>query len=222
MVKGKKRDENIFFICLFGIVIAVFLIAVLLCISLDVPFGNFTRDPSAINSSSKFYYGFISNLGMLFWSFSASICFFSYSLIKEKDDFTSTTIKIKSFFLWSGTISLILLLDDLFLLHEIIFPWAFGLNEKIVFSLYGLMILTFLLKHQKLILASTKYFYLILSLTFFGLSIIFDLTPSFSEKWHFLFEDGPKFIGIVSWFGFYTITAKSFLIVHSENLKESS
>ena len=218
MIKRSNRGEIIFFICLFCIVTAIFLIGVLLSVYLDVPFGNFTRDPSSIHPSSKFYYGFISNFGVLFWSFTASICLYSYALMKKVS--TSTFINMKSFFLWSGAISLLLLLDDLFLLHEKVFPWMLPLNEKIIFSLYGILIVVHLLKHKKLILANTKYFYLVLSLVFFGLSLIFDFAPRFSEKWHHMFEDGPKFIGIVFWFGFHAITARSFLIAHFENSKE--
>lgn len=218
MTKRSNKGEILFFIGLFGIVSTAFLIALLLSIYLDVPFGNFTRDPSTIHPSSKFYYGFISNLGMLFWSFSAAICLYSFSLIKS--DSSSTFIEIKSFFLWSGAISLILLLDDLFLLHEKIFPWVFHVKEKIVFSLYGILLLIHLFKHKKLILANTRYIYLILSFAFFALSLIFDFMPRFSEKWHHIFEDGPKFIGIVSWFGFHAITARSFLITHFENAKK--
>lgn len=215
MVKKNIQREYIFIICLFGVAIGILLTGVLLSNFLDVPFGHFTRDPSTILPSSKFYYGFISNIGVLFWSFSSAICYYSYSLVKNE----FTIINIKSFFLWSGTISLILLLDDFFLMHEIIFPRVFFLNEKIVFALYGILILIYLFKHQKLILGDTKYFYLIFSLAFFGLSLVFDFIPRFSEKWHHIFEDGPKFIGIICWFGYHVLTARYFLVTHLENSK---
>ena len=216
MTKKNTRGEYFFFICLIGIAISALLIALLLSIFLDVPFGNFTRDPSSIHPNSKFYFGFISNIGVLFWSFASSICYYSYSIIKNEVIDT----QIKSFFLWAGTISLVLLFDDLFLMHEKFFPKVLFLNEKIVFALYGVLVLIFLIKHQKLILENTRYIYLVIALLAFGLSLVFDFMPRFSDKWHHIFEDGPKFIGIVFWFGYHALTSRLLLIAHFSSLKK--
>ena len=65
---------------------------------------------------------------------------------------------------------MLLLVDDLFMLHERIFPNQFGIDEIIVFLFYGLLFLVYLLLFRKVIL-ETDHIYL--SLTVFFLYIFF-------------------------------------------------
>jgi hypothetical protein len=183
-------------------------VSVILSKCLNIPFSYFTRDPLAITGSPPFY-GLISNFGAILWSFSVGICFFTYSLLKERNN---TQENISLFVFFSGTISAILLVDDMFLFHEKVFPKLLFINEKIVFSLYGLIILYYLIRFRDVILKRTNYLFLMLSLAFFFISICIDQLPEFSTKWHHLFEDTPKFLGIVSWTGFHYLVCKKMVI----------
>lgn len=164
---------------------------------LSIPMDDLTRDPSATTGDNPFI-GALSNLGVLFWCASVAICFFSFALLQK----TGNIGRFSAFFLFGGLISLILLLDDLFLLHETVFPLYLNIPEKLVFLSYGLMILGYVTRFRKLIL-TTDFIFLILAFGLFGLSIGIDLLEL---RISILFEDGSKLFGIVSWFGYFAIT----------------
>ncbi|HEY9833453.1 MAG TPA: hypothetical protein V6D26_23075 [Stenomitos sp.] len=166
-------------------------------LQLSIPMADLTRDPSATTGDSPFI-GALSYIGVLFWCASVAICLFSFALLQK----TGSIGGFSGFFLFGGLISLILLLDDLFLFHETVFPLYFKIPEKLVFLSYGLVILGYVTRFRKLIL-KTDFIFLILAFGLFGLSIGIDLLEL---KISILFEDGSKLFGIVSWFGYFAIT----------------
>jgi hypothetical protein len=162
-----------------------------------IPFSDFMRDPSS-TMGAPFYIGFISNLGILFWSFSTAICFFCFEILRKDRN----NKELMSFLFFSGVLTSILMLDDLFLFHEYVYPVYFQISEKLVFTGYGIIIILYLARFRKIIL-ETDFLLLVFAFVFFGLSIILD-----SELIHcrgqYLFEDGFKLFGIVSWFAYFT------------------
>lgn len=159
----------------------------------EIPIAKFTRDPLAITGGHPFL-GIISNIGAILWSSAAAFCLLSISILRKKDK-PADTIR---FIGLGGFISLVLLVDDLFMIHERIFPQYFGIHERLLFILYGLLIFLYFAFYIKIIL-NTEYLFLISALFFFGLSIIVDSIPESIIPMHHLFEDGAKFIGIASW-----------------------
>jgi hypothetical protein len=163
----------------------------------NIPISRFTRDPLAITGGNPFL-GIISNIGVIIWSATIAICLFAYTLSitsKKSND-------VLRFILFGGLISLILLLDDLFMLHERIYPKYFGIHEISLFLVYGALVLFYLFKFRKIVI-KTDLVYLLLTAIFFSMSIVVDLLPEKTlYPWHHLFEDGFKFLGIVSWFGY--------------------
>jgi hypothetical protein len=91
-------------------------------------------------------------------------------------------------------------LDDLFLLHEDIFPKQFNISEKLVLCLYAIVVLLYILKFKKLIL-KTDFLLLFLAFGFFGASI---LTEILIKKDIIMLEDWLKLFGIVNWLAYYT------------------
>lgn len=132
----------------------VVLIAVLVSFQLSIPIASLTRDPSATTGESPFL-GALSNIGILFWCASTAICFFTFAVLHKK----ALRGNFQAFFLFSGLISLILLLDDLFLLHEMVFPIYLKIPEKLIFLSYGLMILIYLVKFTKTIIKTNFIFF---------------------------------------------------------------
>ena len=181
-------------------ILAIFILASIVTVSYiyNTPISRFTRDPSSVMKGSQFD-GFLSSIGVLFWSGTAVISIFCYALFRRNVD----SSEITKFALAGGLFTSILLLDDLFMFHDGIFP-RFGLNEKILFLFYAVFILLYLVKFRQFIL-TRDYTLLLAAIFFFAFSIIVDTFPySLLGKWHHLFEDGTKFLGIVSWFGYYT------------------
>jgi hypothetical protein len=159
-----------------------------------VALGDLTRDPAAI-SGVPVYIGFLSNIGMLFWSATVAVCLFAATFVAR----SAAASPAGRFLYASGLLTLLLLFDDLFQLHERVFPLSLGVPEPIVFGGYLSVTLLYLVRFRRVILES-DYLLLALALGFFGLSVAVDL---FTEKGLYLWEDGAKFMGIVTWLAYF-------------------
>ncbi len=158
---------------------------------LGVPISELTRDPISILGGS-IYQGFLSQIGIFFWAASAAVCFFG-AFVLEK---SSNTVKLKNFLLVSGAMSLFLGLDDVFLLHEELFPYL-GVNQKLVLLSYGLFVLWWVLNFHTIIL-QTESILLGIACMFFGCSVVIDVINPDIRSPQF-YEDGAKIAGLVSW-----------------------
>lgn len=208
------------FFLVYGCGLAIILVVVLARLLGDVPVSLMTRDPLAVAESQlrelrqdpdaaveriestqiQFYYGFLSNVGVLLWCANAAICLFSAVILREGARGEAPA----GFFLWGGIITLVLLLDDLFMLHERAFPRYFHLNERILFAGYASCVLVFLLKYRVTIL-NTDYLFLVFAFVLFGLSLLTDHIDVWIPRRHLL-EDGAKFAGILSWSAYFVRT----------------
>lgn len=170
---------------------------------------NFMSEPQSIVGVHPFV-GAISNLGVLFWCATAAILLFSWSIrprtgIPEKNIF--------SFFLYAGLLTIILTIDDLFMVHDAFLPTYCGIKEIHSYIFYVIAFFFGFIIFKKQII-STKYVILVLALAFWGLSVMFDLFQPGIEKsiggnWRILLEDGFKFLGIIAWFDYFTKTCIS-------------
>ena len=160
-----------------------------------VPIPNMTRDPLAV-VNAPIYTGFLSQIGILFWSYSAAICLFCAKVMPKN----TGNAGVRLFLFISGLLTLVLCLDDSFQLHEIFFPHI-GLPQKIIFLGYFLMVFFWLVIFHEIIL-KTEYNLLVMALFFFGLSIIIDELNLKGIELH-IFEDGAKLVGIVSWLVYF-------------------
>ncbi len=177
--------------------VSAFLIGIVLVFHFlgGIPIGKLTRDPTAV-MEAPFYIGLFSQIGIFFWSAAAAICMFSAKVISKHPD----SLKFKRFLFVSGLLTLLLGFDDIFLLHESVFPYL-GIHEKVVYATYAGLVLFYLIKFYPTIL-NTKYIFLIMALVFFALSVIFDKSsiPGIDP---YLLEDGAKMVGIVSWLAYF-------------------
>lgn len=185
-----------------GILISL-LLAVFTSTVKNIPLDTFTKDPLSV-SNAPFYFGFFSNLGIMFWSASIMTCWFvAYRVFYSgtKNDF--------QFMLWSGIVTLVMTIDDLFQLHEQVMPAYFAVSENMVYITYLNIYLIYFIRFRKKILRS-EFITLILSFIFLGLSTVIDLLPLPIPKDTFL-EDALKLFGTVSWFVYYFRTSNEVL-----------
>lgn len=176
-----------------------------------IPIEVFTRDPAVVATSEQIiplldenhnpFLGILSQIGILFWCVSSSICLFCALIITQKHYIWQNLANFLQFF---GLITLILLLDDLFLLHESIFPQLLKIPEEFVYFCYGISVLIGLIKFKKIII-QTEWTILLLSLIFFSFSLILDeiILLNYSVGLKILLEDGFKLLGIASWFCYF-------------------
>lgn len=181
--------------------VLVFVLLLITWLSSEVPLQDLLRD-TAIVASVPFYYGFFSNLGILFWCASAVIPLFSAVVLFPVKQERATS----AFLLGFGLISLLLTLDDFFLLHEKVFPMFLRLSESRTYMLYAALVIYALLRFRKVIL-KTNLKPLLLALLLFAMSLALDfMLPVVRDGKYwlksgekFLLEDGVKLLGITAW-----------------------
>lgn len=158
----------------------------------NIPVGHLTADPIALADELPVYSGFLSQVGILIWSAAASICFFCAKRLWH----TRAERELKRFLVVSGAFTLWLALDDMFLLHETVFP-LIGIPQNIVLGSYIILTLAYLFAFRRAI-GETNFLLLAVSLSFFAVSVTLDVFKPFKHSLTF-FEEGAKLIGIVAW-----------------------
>ncbi len=182
-----------------GLIIAVsaVLIGVVLLLHFwkGISISSLTSDPATIAKVPP-YTGFLSQIGIFFWSASVAVCMFGAKVISRHPD----NLNFKRFLNVSGMLTLVLGLDDVFLLHEEVFP-LFGVPQLVVLVSYAGFVLFYLFRFYSLIL-KTEFVLLGMALFFFAVSIIVDVfEPQFFGR--LLVEDSAKLVGIVSWLSYF-------------------
>jgi len=183
------------FLVYIGIVI-ILVSVVIIAITQDVQVFYLMDDAIRVGHL-PFYAGFVASIMILLWCVGGTISFFGYWLLDNSKDSTS-----RSFLLWGGIISYMLLFDDLFLIHETIGDNT-DIPEVAVFSLYGLLVIYYLIRYRQIIL-ETSFLFLLVSLAFLGLSVVIDIHLFVPAKWYHTsietgIEESFKLIGITHW-----------------------
>ena len=190
--------------------ILVLMAVAIASIVLNIDIAMMTRDISVIGKVNPLA-GVISNLGILLWCVAASVAFFAAIILRKSGQVESFWFLLNAAFL-----SAYLMLDDLFLFHEYIAYLIFGIREKVVVLILGILVFWYLFRYRFLIL-KTNYIILILALSFLALSVITDmLMSSFLSQllghWRSMIEDGFKWLGIVTWCSYFVQTSFQFVI----------
>ncbi|MCX6055320.1 MAG: hypothetical protein NTZ74_10480 [Chloroflexi bacterium] len=158
------------------------------------------------------YTGFISQIGLFLWSATVAVCFVTVLVLIKRGSAPEGSLQFLSF---AGFLTSYLLVDDAFMVHDELFPAIFGsIGENVLYFILMILILTFLYFNRKEIF-SHDYSLLFLALILFGFSMFFDMIPfRFYTNFYYLlrieplFEDGAKFMAILTWlffFGRYSI-----------------
>lgn len=175
------------------------LIAIFISINTEIPLDNFTQDPNA-QFEAPFYIGFFSNLGIMLWSAAFTICFYGAWRTNGKSDKRG-----QQFLIFSGLITMLMTLDDLFQLHELVFPQYLSISENMVYLTYLNIYMIYFIRFRRQLLNSD---FIVLGISFFllGLSTIIDILPLPIEKDTFL-EDAIKLLGAITWLIYFVRTA---------------
>lgn len=199
---SKNRPVLSFAVFTYVIAILVLFLVTFIRYMYKIPMAELTRDPVQLLNGRP-YTGMLSNLGVIIWSATAGVCLFVVILIMPYRELKRERL----FFLLSFILTMVLLLDDLFLFHDVILPEDLNISENYLYGVHGILSLVFILYFRKYIL-QTPYLLLIASVLFFGFSIGVDTIVKFLNLEHgFFLEDGSKFLGIISWGTYFTFTA---------------
>jgi len=192
-VSVESRSKNIASLLVANLVCLVFTfgLVALGVMTLDTYAGFFTKDVASIAEIIPIA-GALSQFGIMLWCIAFSVAGFSAVLSPGKEE--------KKFLVYLAILSLILMLDDTFQVHERIFPKLFGLNELFIFTLEGAL-LVFIVSRFSDIVIGSRFILLLFAVIWFALSLSVDmfLSEHTFPRWHHLLEDGPKFLGIMNW-----------------------
>jgi len=196
------RVSWVLFVVLYISALGVLGLAALASVFLNVRMAKLVRDPLAIYHGHPLF-GALSNLGVLLWCGAAATCLYAGMLLRARGD-----RRAERFLLFSGFFSVVLVLDDLFQIHEDLLRRYLGVRESIFFfaGTYGVLFVVYLAVCWRAIL-ETDWSLLALAIVFFAAALIADNFPVDIGPWTLLIEDGLKFIGIVSWFGYHVRTS---------------
>jgi hypothetical protein len=165
-----------------------------------VKMAKLSMDPLA-QLKQPFYLGMISNLGILLWMATASVTLFASFHLTDGVAHPQRA----SFLRWVGILSLMLMCDDLLMLHEQVFPKYLYIPGRLVYVAYLTYTFLLILKFWRLILSQDNYKFLILAYFFFGMSIAIDIDmfPGGID-----IEDSFKILGLTT-YTYYFITLSS-------------
>jgi len=210
------------FVCLNLITLAVLFAAFLFWWTTGQDVGMIFRDPVAVLEGEllllqqvppesretalqdlrfPFYMGWISQLGAVMWTCGAAICFLTWYAAPP-----GRTGVPNTYFLSAGGITTMLMLDDLYLLHERAVPLHLGIGENYLYLVYASLLLLHLVWFRNAIL-KTEFLLLGAALGVFALALFIDGANLWLPQIHF-FEDGTKFGAIVTWTGYHVRTAR--------------
>jgi len=167
-------------------------------------FVDIVRDPAQQTGQSSFL-GFVSNIGVWLWICSATICLFSAGV----GGFT-TEKRQRELLILIGMLSLVLAVDDFFLLHDRYLP------QRLVFIFYAIFAITLLVRYFKKIMEIDGFAFLLAG-GLLALSIFTDLNQRklpFDYGQVQIIEDGFKFVGAASWL-YFSYRLASFRLVRS-------
>ena len=206
--------RGFYYLLFFGVLLLA--IVALMRVVYQIPIIFFTRDISVIGKMHPLA-GSVSSLGAFVWGASASTCLFTVFV------FRSLGFRYGyAFLLCSGLLSLYLMLDDFFVIHEVLAPHYLGVQQMVFVGVLVLIVIVYLVVFGRLILA-TNFAMLMVALSFFAISVAIDQSPlvgilkSNIGDWEDFFEDGSKLLGILCWYCYFIDTSR-LLLLNQERL----
>jgi hypothetical protein len=183
-----------------GLGVLVLALLQLAALHTRVPMGVFTRDPLQL-LGAPFYTGIVSNLGVLIGFGGAAVCLFAGAVLPQR----SERSRMKQFLLWTGILTAVLVVDDLFMLHDIVIPDHLHIREQFVYAAYVVVAAAYAFSFWRVLWASGAALILI-AVACAGLSVLMDqghaiyvLLGTDVIPTNYLIEDGTKFVSIASW-----------------------
>lgn len=179
----------------------------------DTPLNHLVIDPAdylwdpGTGFKIPAYVGMLSHLGTMLWSASAAFCFLGAMLLarwRREGESAADGSQRRSgrrFLFWSSAVCAMLMFDDALLLHDRVFPYTLGIDERIVYVVYVTLIILYVIAFARRILA-TDYEFLFLAASCVGASVLMDRLLPFTPLETFL-EDSLKFIGILFWAAYF-------------------
>jgi hypothetical protein len=179
-----------------------------------LPIEYLLEDPASLLGFDQFI-GFLTPIGVVFLAFGIGAVLL-LAWVKH-GDMTAEERRVFNALVFLAGVSLLLLLDDLFLLHERVFTGWFQIGERRIFLTYGIIFIVLAYIHRKGLLSGPVVFWII-SILLFGVSLASDvltdkvsLSTALASSIEML-EEGGKFGGYLFWTAFILMKARGLLV----------
>lgn len=173
--------------------------------------------------------GIVSNVGVLLWAAAVAICVLTAVTVEDE-----APERWRQFFVVSGLVTSVLLIDDLILVHEFADDLVAlivdfdrtrqqkDILEAVVFAGYGVMFLWYCYRYRAELLGASERRFFLAAAVMFAISLFFDIdghsfigldVPGDGSDLDVesLAEEIPKFVGIAYYGWFFLLTARSTL-----------
>ena len=161
-----------------------------------VPFSELSRDTLILAYESEdccgTHYGALSTFGILLWAASATI------------GALAAVVSNRRWLVLFSVLAALLCLDDAYLLHDLALP-SVGLPQWSAYIMYALLGLCMLVMGRRE-MRPAEMLLLLAALVPLGISATADVFVTQGEA-AFLFEDGMKLVGIMTWTMYIFITS---------------
>lgn len=163
------------------------------------PITIVTGDSRAL-TRAPIHYGLVSNLGALLWCAAAAGCLLTAMVLRR-------SARPSRFFTMAGLLTLMLLVDDFWMLHETL-EQTCGVPEIVTMGCYALAAFAFALRFRMQLLAGDLALLGVVALGLGG-SLLLDVSPiNEAIKVH---EDTLKFAGICAWAAYWMLLSRDVL-----------
>ena len=207
------RTTNLKLIIVFAL-IAVLMVLVVGTIGFvfNIPFSDLTANPvSRLNA--PFYQGILQRIGMILWGSIVILTLCNYYFLKSSGNLK----ELRKFLFFSGIFFGYLLMDELLLIHNFIFPKVLNIHQLLVLIVYVFLTIIFLLRFGRIIKNNFLWLFII-AITFLGISMMVDILSYLRViqlGFRYLLDDGAKFLGTFSLFIYYFILLRSKVYITS-------
>lgn len=205
----------------FCIVALQVLLLIAIALQTSIPVERLFRDTIAVAEEypgcCHVYDGMMSNLGILIWWSTASVTAFTFLLLTQSSRDTKAVYSFAAATVFTAWLAL----DDLFMLHESVFP-LLGVSQYMTYLVYGGLVFGYLYFARSTILARfplaalTAVGFLAASA---GVDVLADgsfgpLTQYLKSnpRIELLLDDGSKFMGIGVWLILHLFASRDAII----------
>lgn len=197
LVRGQLRAHWFAILCTSAFSVAVVFLLYMLGNAREINLGELTRDVAAVAGVPPFV-GALSTLGLIFWSASLGICCLGFLLLRARKGFGREA----EFLLVAGVFTLLLLIDDAFMVHDHYLDRESGSIEWIVYAVYAAFLASYGLRYGRVLLDGPLILFLG-AVGALGISAGYDAIMPFDANRGVFIEDAFKFAGIVFWWTFH-------------------
>ncbi len=183
----------------FGVVLAVVVAAIAVCHIRGADYGVLSRDPVQV-AGIRFYTGYLSSFSAVVMCTAATACFFAATAVPAR----RRDAVGRNFLLACGSLTAFIMADDLFLLHERLFPMWLGIPENVVMVFHAVALATVLVYYRAQLLR-TRLLPLLVAVACFGAAQLADIVLRRSTP--YVLEDAPKLVGYGAWCGYFLDTS---------------